>query len=348
MREWKRMLNDIITDGKCISRKCEAHANSKMSYESTRCNKCKDDFQEVLSYKFEIEDPRSRIIATDSYTQNIFQLMGQFLWIYRGSFNTKEITYYASSSDKFSSDGTRMIGAYGPRLFGIQHMNQIRHAIDVLGKDHNKRRAVTSVYLPQFDQHQLKDEVPCTLNLQYLVRDDRLHAITYMRSQNAFGLLPYDVFFFTMFQEYVQAVLKSKIEVELGTYYHFSGSCHFYERDRESVCKILNGNEPSYVMKPMPHHDIDLSLESLNDLEVFLRTTVLSSSKIDFGQFLEKVDQLCDEYWQQIGLVLVYYGAKRDGNDDICNDIFKKIDKIYQSLISSSKINFTKCGKNDF
>lgn len=330
--EWKKVLDDVVTSGKHISRRCERHANL-VTYEPPKCNKCKDDFKEILSYKFELENPRARIIATDSYIQNIFQLIGQFLWIYRGSFNTKEITYYASSSNRFSSDGTRMIGAYGPRLFGIQHMNQIRHAIEVLSKDRNKRRAVASVYLPQFDQHQLKDEVPCTLNLQYLVRDNRLNAITYMRSQNAFRLLPYDVFFFTMFQEYVQAALKPKIEVELGTHYHFSGSFHIYEQDMESACKILSGDEPPCVMDPMPHDDIDLSLEKLNELEVFLRTTVLSSPKVDFGPFLEKVEQLSDKYWRQMGLVLVYYGAKQMNNVDECSSILKRINRTYKNLI---------------
>lgn len=327
------MLEDVMTNGKHISRRCKKHTNSEVTCEPSKCNECKESFQEILSYKFELENPRSRIITTNSYTQNIFRLMGQFLWIYRGSFNAQEITYYAPSSNKFSSDGTRMIGAYGPRLFGIQHMEQIRHAIEVLGEDHNKRRAVASVYLPQFDQHQLKDEVPCTLNLQYLVRDGRLNAITYMRSQDAFKVLPYDMFLFTMFQEYVQAMLQPKIEVELGTYYHFCGSCHVYEGDRESACKILRSDEQPHIMEPMPHEDIVFSLDKLNELEVFLRTTVLSSSKVDFSPFLEKVDQLSDKYWKQMGLVLVYYGAKRMGNADECTNILEKIDEIYKNLI---------------
>ena len=341
INEWKSVLTDIIKDGKYVSRRCEKHADAEDAHEYSKCNNCKKDFQEILSYKFELENPRSRIATTESNIQNIFQLIGQFLWIYRGSFNTTEITYYAPSSDKFSSDGTRMIGAYGPRLFGIQHMNQIQHAIEILSEDRNKRKAVASVYLPQFDQHQLRDEVPCTLNLQYLVRDNKLNAITYMRSQNAFGLLPYDVFLFTMLQEYVQATLKPKIEVELGTYHHFSGSCHIYEQDKESACKILESNQQPCIMEPMPHDDIGLSLEKVNNLEVFLRTTVQSSFKVDFGQFLEKVDELCDEYWKQIGWILVYHGAKRIGDADVCTNILKRIDNTYQDLIKSYEISRT-------
>ncbi len=284
-----------------------------------------------------MKDPLSRIVTVKEYTPNIFQLVGQFLWTYRGSFNTKEITYYAPSSDRHSSDGSRMIGAYGPRLFGIQHMNQIQHAINVLSTDHNKRRAVASVYLPQFDQHQLADEVPCTLNLQYLIRDKKLHAITYMRSQNAFRLFPYDVFLFTMLQEYVKAVLESKLELELGNYYHFCGSCHFYENDRELVDKVLKDRTNSCCMCPMPSDDIDLALGKVNELEAFVRTTVMSSPKVDFSQFLEKVDRFDDEYWKQIGWILICYATLRANNLDCYKEVFRKINSIYKTPIEMYK-----------
>ena len=332
--EWNQMLNDIMTNGNYVSRICKTHTNQK-DRNNTKCKKCKKNFKEILSYNFKLENPRSRIIVTNPQAQNIFQLMGQFLWIYRGSFNTKEITYYARSSNIFSSDGTRMIGSYGPRLFGIQHMHQIKHVIDMLSKDRNKRRAVASIYLPQFDQHQLKDEVPCTLNLQYLVRDNKLNAITYMRSQNAYRLFPIDMFLFTMLQEYVQATLQPNFEIELGTYYHFSGSCHVYEDDIESTNNILKNNRKSHTMPVMPHDDIDLSLEKLNEIEVFLRTTVQLSSNVDFNQFLEKVDKLEDRYWKQIGLILIYHGAKRKNCVDECACILKKIDKMYTDQIKS-------------
>ena len=43
-----------------------------------------------------------------------------------------------------------------------------------MDNDNTKRKAVASIYLPQFDQHEKNDEIPCTLNLQYLIRDEKM------------------------------------------------------------------------------------------------------------------------------------------------------------------------------
>ncbi len=119
--KWKELLKDISTNGVLVSRK-----------DSTR------NTQETVSYKFEIDDSRNRLISDELRGIDIFQCVGQFLWITQGNFNVEAIKYYQPISDKFSSDGVKMIGAYGPRLFGIQHLNQIEHVIDTLTEDPGK------------------------------------------------------------------------------------------------------------------------------------------------------------------------------------------------------------------
>ena len=76
-------------------------------------------------------------------------------------------------------------------------------------------------------------------------------------------------------------------------------------------------------------------MEKLNEIEVFLRTIVQLSSNVNFNQFLEKVDKLEDRYWKQIGLILIYHGAKRKNCVDECACILKKIDKMYTDQIKS-------------
>ena len=251
----------------------------------------KPSFREIIAYQFKLKNPLDRIIYNETFGASIFQYVGQFLWISQGSFNTDEIAYYAPYSKNYSSDGMKMIGACGPRLFGIHHMNQIKHVTETLDEDLYRRRAVASVYLPQFDQHKSSDEVPCTLNLQYLIRDNHLNAVTYMRSQNAYRLLPYDVFLFTILQEYVNAILTTAHETKLGTYNHFSGSFHIYDDEIPLIDEALSANSTSVPMDPMPSYDVLLWVQKLNKFEALVRTTVSSyksiKKNVDFDMFLE-------------------------------------------------------------
>lgn len=298
-KEWKSILTDVLNDGENVQRK-----NSKRN------------IVEIVSYKFQIDDPLDRLLYNEIRGLNIFQCIGQFLWITQGNFNLEAIKYYQPISEKFSTDGVRVIGAYGPRLFGIQHLNQMQHIADILAEDPSKRRAVASIYLPQFDQHGLaNEEVPCTLNLQYLIRNNKMQTITYMRSQDAFKVLPYDVFIFTMLQEYLQNMLKPEHELSLGKYSHFSGSFHVYEEDILQVKQVLANNSYSnYKMDPMPPKDIKFRLRDLNKFESALRTIITTKLEhnlpVNFDGIFKMLDDLLkEEYWKQFGLLLICYGA---------------------------------------
>lgn len=298
-RTWKGLLRDVVDGGSAVSR------------EKTERNS-----SELVSHRFTIDDPRDRLIYSASRPINIFQCVGHFLWITQGNFNLDAISYYQPKAKEYSSDQIRMIGAYGPRLFGIGHMNQIQHILDTLHKDPGKRKAVASIYLPHFDQHGLpKEEIPCTLNLQYLVRDGRLLALTYMRSQDAFNVLPYDAFVFTMLQEYVQCRLAPGCSQELGSYYHYSGSFHAYEKDRERILKVLDEPDSEDRRMPrMPHDDVQLRLKNMNEFESIVRTSVAAGEKrgvpVNFESMFELADSMLrEDYWKQIGYLLILYGA---------------------------------------
>ena len=78
-------------------------------------------------------------------------------------------------------------------------------------------------------------EHPCAIAVQYLLREGRLNAITFMRSQSAALVMPYDVFLFMS----LQCALSQRLGVALGTYVHVSGSFHYYADESETVRKIV-------------------------------------------------------------------------------------------------------------
>ena len=294
---------------------------------------------ELVSHKFTIDDPRDRLICSASRPINIFQCVGHFLWITQGNFNLDAISYYQPIAAKFSSDNIKMIGAYGPRLFGVGHLNQIEYILRTLDEDPGKRKAVASIYLPQFDQHGLsREEVPCTLNLQYLVRNGNLLGLTYMRSQDAFNVLPYDVFVFTMLQEYVQSNLAPKDGLRLGAYHHYSGSFHAYDRDLDGITNVLGErNSVDLSMPPMPSDDAAPQLRKMNEFESIVRANVATRKKhkkgMDFESMFGMAEAILqDDYWRQFGYLLLCYGAHELDDDEYQNMARKRLRAPYGDL----------------
>jgi len=110
--------------------------------------------------------------------------------------------------------------AYGPRLDG-----QIYSVINLLRDDPSSRQAVLAIWRSDDLTHD--GDKPCTLNLQFFIRNDRLDAHVVMRSQDVWLGVPYDLFAFTQ----LQLTIASRLDVRPGRYVHHVGSMHIYERD---------------------------------------------------------------------------------------------------------------------
>lgn len=117
-------------------------------------------------------------------------------------------------------DGEVLHGAYGPRI-----RPQMRNLLTRLGA-HETRQAVLTIWDPAVDNTaDVRKDLPCTIALQYLVRDGKLNATTYMRSNDAWLGLPYDVFQFTQ----LQWSIANALGLVAGTYRHVVGSLHIYQ-----------------------------------------------------------------------------------------------------------------------
>lgn len=225
--------------------------------------------RELIGYQFRLDNARDRVIFNPARNFNIFQTIGMWLWMASGRSDFGFIQYYNRRAQDFSADLRQVEGAYGPRLFGVGANWQIPRCIETLRDRPNSRQVIAMVYDALHDTHRREHEgregeVPCTISLQFFLRDNRLHCLTNMRSQEAVGLLPQDVCHFTMFQEYVAASLG----VELGSYMHHAGSLHYYE-ERQMLPKNVIGAPPGFRAEmpamtkedQMPHLIATLKLE---------------------------------------------------------------------------------------
>lgn len=181
---------------------------------------------EVLNAITVIEDPTRNIITSGDRKMPMRYAVGELLWYLSGSNKLKDISVFSKVWERMSDNGETVNSAYGNRIFSAFGFNQMEMVEDMLRHDPNSRQAVIHIKDPiDYRDYPTKD-VPCTVALQYFIRDGRLHATTYMRSNDLWTGFPYDVFCFTCFQ----IMLAFKLGIEVGTYTHIAGSLHLYQR----------------------------------------------------------------------------------------------------------------------
>ena len=140
-------------------------------------------------------------------------------WILSGDNRVETIAPYSKAIANFSDDGYFFHGAYGPMI-----RDQLHFVADALNQDKDSRQAVLTIWRP--NPRPSKD-IPCTVSIQFLIRDDKLHVIDTMRSSDLWLGWPYDVFNFSMLARYLLCLLD--YDIELGELVLQAGSMHLYE-----------------------------------------------------------------------------------------------------------------------
>jgi thymidylate synthase len=124
---------------------------------------------------------------------------------------------------RYSKRGAEMLnhyGAYGPRI-----RDQLPEITRELRRG-DSRRAMAYICRPDDLKYAEELNMPCTLGYHFLIRNDKLELICYMRSWDLVWGLSYDIPNAVQLQMLVAADLGLK----LGPYSHVAGSGHVYER----------------------------------------------------------------------------------------------------------------------
>ncbi len=235
--------------------------------------------KELIGEGFELKDPRKRILRNTGRKMSLSFAVGEFLWYLRGSNSVEIMKYYSKLYPQFSDDGITAHGAYGPRIFGDKQYktNSWQAIINLLLRDPDSRQAIIPIYRAEDVGLQAKD-IPCTCVIQFLLRSNKLSCITYMRSNDLYLGLPYDVFSFTMLQE----LMALSLGADLGVYKHIVGSLHVYEKHFENLEKIISANDKTSIhMPPMTQLDAKLKARILEEEERIRKDREFDPTDID-------------------------------------------------------------------
>lgn len=282
------------------------------------------DNYEVLAVQIELTNPRARLCFAEE-RQTIFGCFGEFLWYLSQGDAIEFIEYYLPKYRAFATiDHNRVIGAYGPRLFAWNDVDQVANIVGLLRERPNTKRAVIQLF-DRTDFYEL--DVPCTCTLQFLRRNGFLHVIANMRSNDVLIGLPHDIFAFTMLQEMVACALDD----EVGTYHHWVGSLHLYKKHKEKAQSLIDEGWQQTVnaaMPSMPSGDPRPALEKIKAAERAFR--------IDHR--LDPWPTVGQKYWDEIITLLEFFRHLKDRDQSRANESMSRIKTGYFAPLAEFRL----------
>lgn len=247
---------------------------------------------ELIGEAFTLTNPRKRYISIPERRWSLAYALGELCWHMRGSDSLEEIMWYAKKWKENSVDGCHIVGSsYGASIFrkDLAGKSQWTKTVELLRLDSESRRAVLYLHVSPESEDTSSPDIGCALTLQFLVRNGRVEALGSMRSNDAWLGLPYDIFFFTMLQER----LATELGLGLGSYHHYVGSLHLYDRDIASAKKIV-------ASKPICFDEMP-QMECIEDIEAFLKAECYSRSVPN----TEGADLPTSHYWKDLLAILM-------------------------------------------
>lgn len=188
--------------------------------------------KEQNNVTFILTNPEKSIAG--SRELSLSYMLGELIWYLNARNDVDFIKTFGPYWEKISDDGITNNSAYGyviHKKYGFDQYEQVKQQ---LLADPYSRRALININVPNAHSITTKDE-PCTIALDFLIRDGKLNLTAIMRSSDIWLGIPYDVIYFTT----LQRMLARDLGVKLGTYTHFSVSLHAYERDFPKLLEVL-------------------------------------------------------------------------------------------------------------
>lgn len=128
-------------------------------------------------------------------------------------------------------DGEKFDYTYSER---INYCHQLDNAIAALKDDIHSRRAMIMIFKPEDTQESsgFATRIPCSIDYQFLIRNNKLIILYHIRSQDYFKHFAIDIWLANAIQEYMVEQLKDTYpQLKVGSLNYYCGSFHAYNED---------------------------------------------------------------------------------------------------------------------
>jgi len=209
---YRKLLKATFTAGNCVE---------------TRLGEAK----ELLGIHLKVDNPLANILDCPARKLNYRLMLAEWLWYMEGRSDLAFLQPYTSQMDQFSDDGRVVAGAYGPTIY-----DQLPYVINLLRQNPNSRQAVIGLWKWLGANPEPTKVRPCSLSMQYLVREGALVTFITMRSSDTVLGLPYDFFSLSMISNYIAG----RTSFRPGPIHLMIASSHVYNYFYDWAHRIAN------------------------------------------------------------------------------------------------------------
>lgn len=193
--------------------------------------------RELMNVRLTVQNGLRNLLVHPARRLSYKFAVAEWLWIWYGRADVATIARYNRRIADFSDDGITFNGAYGTPV-----TVQWPRVLEALKTDPDTRQAVIAIYRPPTGPTK---DVPCTISVQFLLRDSRLNAVVTMRSSDIWLGLPYDFFNFSMFTN----ILAAQLSAQVGWVSFNLGSSHLYDINLEDARAVLKAPDSLEIVE---------------------------------------------------------------------------------------------------
>lgn len=275
INHFHKILSDVKNDGKIVvSRGLET--------------------KELMGYTYNLP-ARVRFMCFDDRKLKMDYVKQEFLWYLLGEPRDLSICKAASMWAGLVNEDQTINSNYGYYIFnpkgGFEGKSNFERVKNTLTQDPYSRRA-TMVILNTDHLNSTTKDYPCTVYINFLIRDNALHMFVRMRSQDAIYGMGNDAPFFSFIHELMYWTLRNNeqkifADLQLGNYQHSADSFHVYHRHYDMLDKIVENPVAS-----IDEHDLcppmtNFTPHYLAVLRGTLATGTLNLSGLDTDPFVK-------------------------------------------------------------
>lgn len=194
------------------------------------------DIYELLHTLISIENPKQKWVYNRIPPMSLGFALAELVWIMNGEEEAKIINYWNPSLKKYAGNHEHYYGAYGKRIRSHYGFDQLEKAYQALQSIPESRQVVIQIYdtktdFPVENGKPRDEDIPCNICSLLKIRKNRLEWSQTMRSNDVLLGLPYNFVQFTGLQE----ILAGWLNIDVGTYNHYSDSLHLYLNDAKKI-----------------------------------------------------------------------------------------------------------------
>lgn len=248
---------------------------------------------EILYPQIILTNPLNCLITIKERKLNYaYSIIEKFMYLSGVSYPDITLAYNSNMERFINKEIGDFDGAYGLRI-NSSKVNQLVYCYETLCRDKDTRQAVITIH--NENDCRISNDITCTLSLQFIIRENKLHLVCNMRSNDIYWGSCLDFPAFCFLQEVMLSWLKPFYkDLKLGNYIHQPTSFHYYTEFEDKLISIAKSKEINSKSNPLfnlTFNETNIAINKFWEEEKNIRIN---------RQFFSTNFRVIDEYLKQL------------------------------------------------